>query len=86
MVSLWPTSRGCVRSLECSVEHGAAGTGEPLTCLLRKEDAGSDTVADHVSVVKSALVQLPGHRSRSRPERKALIRANGAVPVPRPSS
>ncbi len=60
------------------VDHGPAGSGEPLTCLLRKGNAGSNTAADHITVVKAALAQLPGHRSGTRPGRKVLIRADGA--------
>jgi hypothetical protein len=60
------------------LDHGAEGTGEPLTCLLRKGNAGSNTAADHIAVVKAALAQLPGHRSGARPGRKVLIRADGA--------
>jgi hypothetical protein len=59
-------------------DHGAEGTGEPLSCLLRKGNAGSNTAADHIAVVKAALAQLPGHRSGTRPGRKILIRADGA--------
>lgn len=59
-------------------DHGAGGTGEPLTCLLRKGNAGSNTAADHITVVKAALAQLPGHRPGTRPGRKVLIRADGA--------
>lgn len=54
--------------------HGGEGTGEPLACLLRKGNAGSNTDADHIAVVKAALAQLPGHR----PGRKILIRVDGA--------
>ena len=60
------------------LDHGAEGSGEPLSCLLRKGNAGSNTAADHITVVKTALAQLPGHRSGSRPGRKILIRADGA--------
>jgi len=59
-------------------DHGAEGTGEPLTCLLRKGNAGSNTAADHIAVVKAALAQLPSQRSGIRPGRKVLIRADGA--------
>jgi hypothetical protein len=59
-------------------DHGGEGTGEPLTCLLRKGNAGSNTAADHIAVVKAALAQLPGHRSGTRPGRKILIRVDGA--------
>ncbi len=60
------------------VDHGQAGTGEPLHCLLRKGNAGSNTAADHIAVVKAALAQLPGHRPGTRPGRKVLIRTDGA--------
>jgi len=60
------------------VDHGAAGTGEPLALLLRPGNAGSNTAADHIAVVKAALAQLPGHRPGVRPGRKVLIRTDGA--------
>jgi Transposase DDE domain group 1 len=60
------------------LDHGPTGTGEPLSCLLRKGNAGSNTAADHVTVVKAALAQLPGHRSGRRPGRRVLVRADGA--------
>jgi hypothetical protein len=59
-------------------DHGAQGTGEPLSCLLRKGNAGSNTAVDHVTVVRAALAQLPGHRPGTRPGRKVLIRTDGA--------
>src|SRR6266496_3869215 len=60
------------------VDHGQDGTGEPLSCLLRKGNAGSNTAADHIAVVKAALAQLPSRRSGTRPSRKILIRADAA--------
>ena len=33
------------------VDHGPQGTGEPLTVLLRKGNAGANTAADHIAVV-----------------------------------
>ena len=60
------------------VDHGAAGTGEPLQILLRPGNAGSNTAKDHITVVKAALKQLPGHRTGTRPGRKVLIRIDGA--------
>jgi hypothetical protein len=60
------------------VDHGAAGTGEPLQILLRPGNAGSNTATDHITVVKAALQQLPGHQARTRPGRKVLVRADGA--------
>ncbi|WP_425954627.1 IS1380 family transposase [Xylanimonas sp. McL0601] len=61
------------------VDHGPAGTGEPLAVLLRPGNAGSNTADDHITVIKQALAQLPGHRAgRTRACRKVLIRTDGA--------
>jgi hypothetical protein len=60
------------------VDHGPDGSGEPLSCLLRKGNAGSNTAGDHIAVVKAALAQLPGHKPGTRAGRKVLIRADGA--------
>jgi len=49
------------------VDHGQAGTGEPLTILLRPGNAGSNTAADHITVLKDAFAQLPGHMTGRRP-------------------
>jgi hypothetical protein len=60
------------------VDHGPDGTGEPLSVLLRPGNAGSNTAADHISVLREALRQLPGHRRGTRPGRKVLVRADAA--------
>jgi Transposase DDE domain group 1 len=65
--------------LTAFVDHGPAGTGEPVAMLLRRGNAGSNTAADHITVIRSALKQLPadnqqGHRSG----RSVLIRVDGA--------
>jgi Transposase DDE domain group 1 len=65
-------------------DHGSEGTGEPLSFLLRAGNAGSNTAADHIAVVRAALAQLPGRTARTRPGRKILIRAE--PPEPRTSS
>src|SRR4051812_2099818 len=57
------------------VDHGPDGTGEPLSVLLRKGNAGSNTVTDHKTVIRAALAQLPGQR---RPGKNVLIRVDGA--------
>ena len=59
------------------VDHGQDGTGEPLSMLLRKGNAGSNTAADHIQVTKDALRQLPFHRRGGRVGRKVLIRTDG---------
>lgn len=46
--------------------------------LLRAGNAGSNTAADHITVTRAALRQLPGHRPGIRPGRRILIRTDGA--------
>jgi hypothetical protein len=50
-----------------------ANTQESLAMLLREGNAGSNTVADHLTVLAAALAQIPGS-SRA----KILIRVDGA--------
>ncbi len=56
------------------VDHGAAGTGEPLAIRLRPGNAGSNTAADHIEVITAALRQLPG----ARRGKQVLVRIDGA--------
>src|ERR1035437_1915584 len=60
------------------VDHGAAGTGEPLSVLLRPGNAGSNTATDHIAVIKDALAQLPSYRPGRRAGRAVLIRTDSA--------
>ena len=60
------------------VDHGPDGTGEPLAVMLRPGNAGSNTAADHIVVVRDALKQLPSYRPGTRPGRRVLIRADSA--------
>jgi Transposase DDE domain group 1 len=65
--------------LTAFVDHGQAGTGEPVAMLLRRGNAGSNTAADHITIIREALRQLPadnqqGHRSG----RSVLVRIDGA--------
>jgi len=63
----------------CSfVDHGAPGTGEPLAIMLRPGNAGSNTAADHITVTREALRQLPFTAKGGRVGRKVLIRADAA--------
>ena len=64
------------------VDHGGDGTGEPLTMLLRKGNAGSNTAEDHITVARAALAALPGVEA-SRPGRKVLIRIGWCRTQPR---
>jgi hypothetical protein len=50
-----------------------ANTREILAVLLRKGNAGSNTVADHIAVLGEAIAQLP-----PRHRRKVIFRADGA--------
>jgi len=49
---------------------------EPLSVLLRRGNAGSNTAADHVRVVRAALQQLPTYRPGRRPGRGVLVRTD----------
>jgi len=57
------------------VDHGQAGSGEPVAALLRPGNAGSNTASDHIETAQLALAQLPKH---SRQGRKTLIRTDSA--------
>ena len=50
-----------------------SNTGESLTTLLRTGNAGSNTVADHLTVIGAALAQIPGQA-----DAKLLFRIDGA--------
>jgi hypothetical protein len=63
----------------CSfVDHGAQGTGEPLAMMLRPGNAGSNTAADHITVTREALRQLPFTAKGGRIGRKVVIRTDAA--------
>ncbi|MGW7410259.1 IS1380 family transposase [Streptomyces sp. NPDC054833] len=57
------------------VDHGTAGSGEPVAGLLRPGNAGSNTAADHIATTKMALAQLPMKYRRGR---QTLIRTDSA--------
>ncbi len=59
-------------------DHGPAGTGEPLAVLLRPGNAGSNTAADHITVLREALRQLASYRPGVRPGRRVLVRTDAA--------
>jgi hypothetical protein len=61
------------------VDHGQQGTGEPVGMLLRPGNAGSNTAADHITVLRQALRQLPGTNASARSiGRTTLVRIDGA--------
>jgi len=57
------------------IDHGPGGTGEAAAGVLRAGNAGANTAADHLIVIRQALKQLP---FGARPGRKVLIRTDGA--------
>lgn len=59
------------------VDHGSAGTGEPVAILLRPGNAGANTAADHKKVVALALAQLPGEYGH-RVGKAVLVRTDAA--------
>ena len=59
------------------VDHGTGGTGEPVAMLLRPGNSGSNTAADHITVVQDALAQLPVDPAY-RVGKKVLVRIDGA--------
>jgi hypothetical protein len=60
------------------VDHGSDGTGEPLAMMLRPGNAGSNTAADHITIIQEALRQLPFTAKGGRIGRKVLIRTDSA--------
>jgi len=60
------------------VDHGPAGTGEPLAMMLRPGNAGSNTAVDLIATTKAALTQLPGWRAGRRLGKRVLVRVDGA--------
>jgi hypothetical protein len=56
------------------VDHGFGGAGEPAAELLRPGRAGSNTAADHVTVLDAALSQVPARlRVRDAQGRMAVL-------------
>lgn len=64
------------------VDHGAEGTGEPLSILLRPGNAGSNTAADHISVARDALRQLPFTGKGGRIGRCPMTRCSASPKSP----
>jgi Transposase DDE domain group 1 len=58
-------------------DHGPDGSGEPLAVMLRPGNAGSNTAADHIAVIRDALRQLPFHHG-GRVGRRVLVRTDAA--------
>jgi len=57
------------------IDHGAQGSGEAAVIMLRPGNAGSNTAADHTTVIRAALDQAG---VGGRPGRRVLIRIDGA--------
>ncbi|NUK64930.1 family 16 glycosylhydrolase [Streptomyces lunaelactis] len=65
------------------VDHGQAGSGEPVAALLRPGNAGSNTAADHITTTQLTLAQLPKHLRRGR---QTLIRTDSTDGTERPGA
>lgn len=61
-------------------DHGESGTGEPVAGLLRRGNAGSNTAADHLTVLDDALAQIPAHLRQpdEHGKVKVLVRTDAA--------
>jgi hypothetical protein len=61
-------------------DHGENGTGEPVAGLLRRGNAGSNTAADHLTVLDEALAQIPAHLRQpdEQGQVKVLVRTDAA--------
>lgn len=61
-------------------DHGDGGTGEPVAGLLRRGNAGSNTAADHLTVLDDALAQIPAHLRQpdEHGKVKVLVRTDAA--------
>lgn len=57
------------------IDHGQAGSGEPVAALLRPGNAGSNTASDHITTAQLALAQLPKPLWRGQ---QTLIRTDSA--------
>lgn len=64
--------------LLCFLDRPDVAGGEALAGLLRKGNAGSNTAADHITVTRDALRQLPFTAKGGRVGRKVLIRTDSA--------
>ena len=60
------------------VDHGAQGTGEPLSFLLRKGNAGSNTAAERSPWSRRLWRSCPGTSPERGLAARVLIRADGA--------
>jgi Transposase DDE domain group 1 len=62
------------------VDHGGAGTGEPVAEELRAGNAGSNTAADHITALTQALVQIPEplRRTDQKGRVAVLVRTDAA--------
>jgi hypothetical protein len=61
-------------------DHGENGTGEPVAGLLRRGNTGSNTAADHLTVLDEALAQIPAHLRQpdEHGKVKVLVRTDAA--------
>ena len=64
--------------LAAIIDHGEGLTGEPLSVLLRPGNAGSNTAADHITVLDQAISALPDHADGNAWGTRLLVRTDAA--------
>ena len=64
--------------LAAIIDHGQGLTGEPVSVLLRPGNAGSNTAADHITVMNQTMAALPGHTDGAPWGRRLLVRTDAA--------
>ncbi|QGU07044.1 Transposase DDE domain protein [Corynebacterium occultum] len=64
--------------LAAIIDHGQGLTGEPVSVLLRPGSAGSNTAADHITVMNQTMAALPGHTDGAPWGRRLLVRTDAA--------
>ncbi|WP_197088333.1 transposase [Corynebacterium occultum] len=64
--------------LAAIIDHGPGLTGEPAAVLLRPGNAGSNTAADHITVLDQTLSTIPDHTDGHDWGRRLLVRTDAA--------
>lgn len=64
--------------LAAIIDHGDGLTGEPAAVLLRPGNAGSNTAADHITVLDQAVSALPEHADGHEWDTRLQVRTDAA--------
>lgn len=89
LVTVYSAKQGGAKTFKCTfglhplfgfIDHGQGGTGEPVAGLLRPGNAGSNTAADHLTVLEQVLAGLPEQWTRrdEHGRRPIVVRIDGA--------